>query len=100
MAIIQHTFKLLEKKQLTHDVFELHFFSSTATKPAPGQYIIFVLSSGLRRAYSVSYHSGDIFTFIIKRKPFEGAGSREICDLEIGSELFGLGSLGHFKITE
>jgi len=100
MAIVQHTFHLLDKKQLTHDVFELTFHSDTAAIPKPGQYILFHLPSGLKRAYSIAFHDGNSFIFIIKRIPFDGAGSREICDLTIGQEISGMGPIGHFTLTD
>lgn len=71
MAALQHAFKLFKKRQLTHDVFELVFTSDTAAAPKPGQYILFHLPSGLKRAYSIAYHQGDMFTFVVKRKPYE-----------------------------
>lgn len=93
MAIVHHAFRLLEKKPLTSDVFELTFSSSTAPAPKPGQYILFQLPSGLKRAYSISYASGDQFKFIIKRMPFEASGSAEICDFPMGTEVPGMGPL-------
>jgi NAD(P)H-flavin reductase len=122
MAFVQHPFRLTGKKSLTADVFELTFDSDSAPAPKPGQYILFHLPSGLKRAYSISYSSdiqfseygtmpdgssyydaqsvGNRFHFIIKRMPFEASGSAEICDSEIGAEILGMGPLGHFVLTE
>lgn len=93
MAIVQNIFRLLAKKQLTHDVFELKFTSEEALAPKPGQYIMFQLPSGLKRAYSIAFHEGNVFTFIIKQMSYESAGSREICDFPIGQEVFGMGPI-------
>lgn len=100
MAIVLNSFQLVEKKSLTHDVFELTFTSDAATVPKPGQYIMFQLSSGLKRSYSIAYHAGNRFTFIIKRMDYEGAGSKEICDSEVGAIIPGMGPIGHFVLTE
>lgn len=56
MAVPLNSFVLLKKSQLTHDVFELVFSSSTAPTPKPGQYVLFHLPSGLKRAYSIAHN--------------------------------------------
>lgn len=100
MAIVQHIFKLLDTKQLTHDVFEIRFSSETAGTPKPGQYILFQLPSGLKRAYSIAYYEGNVFSFIIKKMSYDASGSREICDFPIGQEISGMWPIGHFVLTE
>ena len=65
----------------------------------PGQYILFILPSGLRRAYSIGYsfaadslyaseqllaEGTQVFRFIIKRLNHIGAGSQEVCDIPVG----------------
>ena len=128
MAISTSLFTLVSKKALTHDVWELDFVASpklpvitsdtilnTSLEEAPkilykldvipGQYILFLLPSGLRRAYSIAYSfislnteiktltsesSKQIFRFVIKRLPHGGAGSQEVCDLEVGESLQGM----------
>ncbi len=71
MAIITSAFRLDNKVSLTKDVFELTCSSNESPQPQPGQYILFQLPSGLKRAYSISYAKEGKFTFIIKRIPFE-----------------------------
>lgn len=100
MAIASHSFKLVDRKSLTHDVFELTFTSDTATPPKPGQYIMFQLPSGLKRSYSIAYASGNRFTFVIKRMDYDGSGSKEVCDAEVGSSTPGIGPIGHFVLTD
>ena len=69
--MIKTTFTLTEKKQLTHDVFELIYSCSDLSKefPKPGQYVMFQLAPGLNRSYSFSAFSEGTFTLIIKRVP-------------------------------
>jgi ferredoxin-NADP reductase len=119
-------FSLVTKKPLTQDVWELDFMVDTSldsslpvttlvsetTTPTtshllvhPGQYILFILPSGLRRAYSIGYsfnaeanyahehtipEGTQIFRFIIKRLDHVGAGSQEVCDIAVGGTLKGM----------
>lgn len=93
-------FTLTEKKQLTHDVYELTFTSSEPSPTKPGQYTLFSLpASGLKRAYSIAHTDGQTFVYIIKQLE-GGVGSTEICSLEVGAMLEGLTPLGHFVLRE
>ena len=100
MAIITSAFRLDNKVSLTKDVFELTCSSNESPQPQPGQYILFQLPSGLKRAYSISYAKEGKFTFIIKRIPFEWSGSSEICDSPIGTVFTGMGPMWHFVLTD
>lgn len=100
MAIITSAFRLDNKISLTKDVFEVTCSSSESPQPQPGQYVLFQLPSGLKRAYSVSFAKGGKFTFIIKRIPFEWSGSSEICDSPIGTVFTGMGPMWHFVLTD
>lgn len=81
-------------------MYELIFTIQEFTKVEPGQYVLFMLpKSKLRRAYSIGYTDGQTFTFIIKQIE-SGAGSTEICSLEIGEEIMGMVPLGHFVLKE
>ncbi len=100
MAISQGPFTLISKTSLTHDVFELIFTTDIESGPLPGQYILFTLPSGIKRSYSISYFEAGKFHFIIKRLPYEWAGSREICDLEIGAAIHWMGPIGHFVLSD
>ncbi|MDD5198025.1 MAG: FAD-dependent oxidoreductase [Candidatus Gracilibacteria bacterium] len=94
----QTPFKLIQKNKLTHDVYELIFTIHESIQTEPGQYVLFLLpKSKLRRAYSIGYADGQTFTFIIKQIE-GGAGSTEICSLEVGEELIGMVPLGHFVL--
>ncbi|MDD2891460.1 MAG: FAD-dependent oxidoreductase [Candidatus Gracilibacteria bacterium] len=96
----QLSFKLFQKKYLTHDVYELTFTTPEKINVEPGQYVLFILpKSKLRRAYSIGYTDGQTFTFIIKQIE-GGAGSTEICSTEVGEELVGMVPLGHFVLKE
>ncbi len=100
MAIVLNPFRLTDKKSLTSDVFELTFVSDSAPAPMPGQYILFHLPSGLKRAYSIAHSVGNQFSFIIKRMSFEASGSAEICNCNIGTDISGMGPMGHFVLTD
>ena len=96
----QTSFELIEKTQLTHDVYELKFKTPEMISIEPGQYTLFSLPiSKLRRAYSIGYSNGRIFTYIIK-KVENGVGSTEICSLKIGDTLTGMVPLGHFTLKK
>lgn len=94
----QLPFKLTQKNKLTQDVYELVFSTPESIEVEPGQYTLFMLpKSKLRRAYSIGYTDGRIFTHIIKQLD-GGVGSTEICSLEIGEEITGMVPLGHFVL--
>jgi NAD(P)H-flavin reductase len=79
-------------------VYELIFTIPEAISVEPGQYVLFLLpKSKLRRAYSIGYTDGQTFTFIIKQIE-GGAGSTEICSLEVGESIVGMVPLGHFVL--
>jgi benzoate/toluate 1,2-dioxygenase reductase component len=97
MAIQKSELILVSKKQLTHDVFELIFTGPIVPDFLPGQYITFLLPSGIRRSYSIAFYESGKYTFIIK-KVAGGRGSVEICDLAPGLPLTGMLPLGHFVL--
>lgn len=59
---------------------------------------MFILPSSARRAYSIAYSDGRRHLFIIKRLETGKGGSREICDLEIGTEVEIMKPMGHFVL--
>lgn len=77
---------LQNKKQLTHDVYELEYVSKSATSIVAGQYLLCDTSGDpkLRRSYSVSWAEWNSIFFIIKRVSEGTGGSVAICDQEIG----------------
>lgn len=85
MALAVSDFTLTKKLSLTHDVYELVFEASESLEYKVGQYIMFHLPSGLKRAYSIAWSDGKTFQFVIKRLEDGKGGSKEICDLEVGS---------------
>lgn len=99
--MIKTQFTLTEKRQLTHDVYELTYVCPDMTKeyPKPWQYVMFQLAPGLNRAYSIASFEGDTFTLIIKRIA-DGRGSPMICDAEVGTVFSGMLPLGHFVLQD
>ena len=96
----QISFELIEKTRLTHDVYELKFKTPETISIEPGHYTLFSLPiSKLRRAYSIGYSDGRIFTYIIKQVE-NGIGSAEICSLKIGETIMGMVPLGHFILRK
>lgn len=95
------TFLLVQKKQLTHDVYELIYSCPELIKelPKPWQYVMFQLAPGLNRAYSIASSSGTSFTLIIKRIP-DGKWSPIICDADVWSSFSWMLPLGHFVLQE
>lgn len=91
------TLSLLNKTQLTHDVFWLQFESKwDANTPIEWQFITFLLPKSWGRAYSILKYEGNRFEFIIKRLENGKWGSMEICDTPIWTELKAVGPAGHF----
>lgn len=99
--------KLLEKKQLTHDVIELLFESEPVFHFEPGQFIsIFVPGKGpggrdLRRAYSIASapeltRAGkSVFELCVKIVE-GGPGTQYLNSLKIGDSLKGMAPYGDF----
>jgi ferredoxin-NADP reductase len=99
--MLRTQFTLIEKKMLTHDVYELIYScpSMLDEYPKHGQYVMFQLAPGLNRAYSIASFEGENFTLIIKRIP-DGRGSPIICDAEVGTTFSGMLPLGHFVLQD
>ena len=62
-----HVLTLLDKKQLTHDVYELIFLKPTECIVKPGQFLLFSIAPKLQRAYSIAYQTETTLGYIIKR---------------------------------
>lgn len=62
---------LQNKKQLTHDVYELEYLNEEKFDISPGQFLLCDTSGDpkSRRSYSVSWAEGESVFFIIKRLP-------------------------------
>ena len=78
---------LVQKIQLTYDVYELIYKTQETVNILPGQFLLCETNETnprLRRAYSVSFSDGENIHFIIKRLADGKGGSKAICDQEIG----------------
>lgn len=62
---------LQNKKQLTHDVYELEYLSEEKVSILPGQFLLCDTSGDIkfRRSYSVSWTEDKSVFFIVKRLP-------------------------------
>lgn len=93
---------LQNKKQLTHDVFELEYSSQDSFSILPGQFLLCdtAWEPKLRRSYSVSWAEWTSVFFIIKRLAEGKWGSVAICDQEIGHEMQVWWPMGRFVLQE
>lgn len=90
-------FKLIKKKKLTPDVFELVFQSVIELDIVPWKFMTFMLpKTWFARAYSVLFKEWKNIYFIIKRLENWRWGSKEICDYEEGKILKWVWPTGHF----
>ncbi len=58
MSSVSHIIELVDKKILTHDVYELRYTSQTPLNILPGQFLLCdtdEANTKLRRSYSVSW---------------------------------------------
>lgn len=94
-------YKLLEKKKLTNDVYEMIFSDWNKTTNLPGQFMTFMLpKTKFWRAYSICETSWNKYIFIIKRVENGRWWSIEITDLEIWEELRAVWPSGHFVLRK
>jgi len=96
------TLTLIEKIQLTHDVYELVYTTEDLDIQA-GQFLLCDCEEGnpkLKRSYSVSWAAQEKVHFIIKRLADGTGGSIAICDQEVGHQMSTMGPLGHFTLKE
>lgn len=103
MALQKALFTLVEKRQLTNDVFELIFTAPTTGETKAGEYILFTLTDStgdiVKRAYSIAYAKDGKFIFVIKRVE-GGKGSPLICDANVGTQFEAMGPMGHFTLRQ
>lgn len=93
---------LIEKKELTHDVYELHYKLSEKKEMLPGQFITFILPWIWWRSYSILELKKDVATLIIKKWPEPDGGrwgSIALCDANTWDEFKCVGPAGHFILT-
>lgn len=100
MPILKLPFILLSNRALTHDVFELVFQPTEFLSPKAGEYVVFTISPGVKRAYSIAFRRDDgALGFIVKRVE-GGKGSPVLCDMNAGDSIEGMGPMGHFTLKE
>lgn len=94
-------FKLINKTNLTNDVFELVFEINSQSDFKSGQFITFLLpKTWFGRAYSVLDKVWNHYYFIIKRLENWRWWSKEICDLNVWEELNWVGPTGSFILKK
>jgi len=92
-----NNFKLLSKKKLTSDVFEMIFEAQDDFFVKPWQFITFLLpKTWFARAYSIlDKHWKNVY-FIVKRLENWRWWSKEVCDLDLGWVFKWVWPTGHF----
>jgi len=102
MAVPSIFTTLKNKKQLTHDVYELEYESDVDLNILPGQFLLCDTSGEpkQRRSYSVSWSEEKSIFFIVKRLPEGKGGSMAICDQEIGCRMQVWGPMGRFILQD
>lgn len=94
-------FILLLKKQLTDDVFELSFSSSTDMLHIAWQFVTFILPEGIGgRSYSLLSSNKNEFTLIIKRVADGEKGSIYLCDANKWDTFQWVGPVGKFVLQD
>lgn len=94
-------FKLISKKNLTNDVYELVFECSNELKSISWQFITFMLPiTKFARAYSILNQDKNNFSFIIKRLENGRWWSKEICDIEVWTILKWVWPVWKFLIND
>jgi len=95
--------KLIEKIQLTHDVFELHYDFWQEVSLLPWQFITFILPEIWGRSYSVLEANKNIIKLTIKRRSKENGGrwgSIALCDSSVWDIFKAVWPVGHFVLQE
>ncbi len=95
--------KLIEKKHLTHNIYELHYKLWEDKSMLAWQFITFILPSIWGRAYSIVKLDGKIAILIIKRWSKEQWGrgwSIYLCDSKIWATFKYVGPAWHFILNE
>jgi len=95
--------ELVEKINLTHDVYELRYRLPESMNMIPGQFFTFILPWVWGRSYSALDIREDILILIIKKWPKESWGrwgSILLCDSEIWTTFKVVWPAGHFVLQE
>jgi len=96
-------FKLIEKNNLTNDVYELVFETEKKLEMKPWQFITFILENIWWRAYSILDIIDNKIVLIIKKRELENGWrwwSKYICERKIWDILNGVWPAGHFFLKE
>ena len=96
-------FKLIEKNNLTNDVYELVFETEKKLEMKPWQFITFILENIWWRAYSILDIIDNKIVLIIKKRELENGWrwwSKYICERKIWDILNGVWPAGHFVLKE
>lgn len=96
-------FKLIEKINLTHNVFEMVFDWKNDLEMKPWQFITFLLDNIWWRAYSILKIDWNKIILIIKKRELDEWWrwwSKLICELNIWEELKWVWPAGHFTLKE
>lgn len=95
--------KLIEKKNLTQNVFEMAFKWEKELSMISWQFITFLLDWLGWRAYSILRVEWDMIILIIKKREINEWWrwwSKFICELNIWESLKGVWPAGHFKLKQ
>lgn len=96
-------FKLIEKKNLTPNVYEMVFSGEKELIMKPGQFITFLLDKIWGRAYSILKMKWKELVLIIKKRELKDGWrwwSKLICELNIWDSLKWVWPAGHFLLKE
>ena len=93
-------FNLIEKKKLTHNIFELIFELWHKVIMKPWQFITFILPKLWGRAYSILEAKENKIKLIIKRREEWRWWSKFICDMNVWDVLTWVWAAGHFILRE
>lgn len=95
-------FKLINKKNLTSNIYELDFESDNNFTFKPGQFITFLIPIW-GRAYSILEENWKIIRLIIKKRELDEGGrwwSKYLCELELWTSIRWVGPAWHFTLKE
>lgn len=95
-------FKLINKRNLTQNIYELDFEADNNFAFKPGQFITFLIPVWWR-AYSILEETWKHLKLIIKKRELDEWGrwwSKYLCELKIWNSIRWVGPAGHFTLKE
>jgi len=102
-VVLIQNFKLIEKKKLTKDIFEMIFEWEKEFNLLCWQFVTFLLPNIWWRAYSILEVNKNKMTLIIKKRKLENWwrwGSKLICELNIWEKLKWIWPAWHFYLQK